>query len=71
MIRGNHHGYKHSIISLPILVAGIIVYQPNCFYFPSGGIEFPIFWSIVQIIQALLGPGRFRITPLAWLPKLP
>jgi putative oxidoreductase len=38
------------IVSLPILVAGMIVYQANGFYFVTGGIEFPIFWAIVQII---------------------
>ena len=57
------------ILSLPILIAGVIVYRANGFYFVAGGIEFPIFWAIVQIIQAMLGPGRFRITPPAWLPR--
>ena len=46
------------IISLPILVAGMVVYRTNRFYFPTGGIEFPIFWAIIQVVQALLGPGR-------------
>lgn len=59
------------IISLPILVAGMVVYRTNGFYFSTGGIEFPIFWAIVQVVQALLGPGGFRITAPAWLPHAP
>jgi len=59
------------VISLPILVASMIIFRANGFYFPTGGIEFPILWAIVQIIQALLGPGRFRITPPIWLPRIP
>jgi putative oxidoreductase len=58
------------IVSLPIIAAGIIIYRFNGFYFPTGGIEFPIFWAVVQIIQALLGPGRFRIASPAWLPRI-
>jgi hypothetical protein len=58
------------IVSLPILVAGVIIYRTNGFYFPSGGIEFPIFWAIVQINLALLDPGCFRITQPAWLPRV-
>jgi hypothetical protein len=44
------------IVSLPILIAGVIIYRTNGFYFPAGGIELPIFWAIVQVIQAMLGP---------------
>lgn len=51
------------IVSLPILAAGAIIYRAHGFYFVTGGIEFPIFWTIVQIIQALLGPGRFSVRP--------
>jgi putative oxidoreductase len=58
------------ILSLPILIAGTIVYRANGFYFVTGGIEFPVFWAIVQIIQALLGPGPLRITPPPWLPRV-
>jgi hypothetical protein len=33
---------------LPILIASMIIYGKNGFYFPSGGIELPIFWASVQ-----------------------
>ena len=57
------------IVSLPILIAGVVIYRGNGFYFPAGGVELPILWAIVQIIQAMLGPGRFRITTPASLRK--
>jgi putative oxidoreductase len=61
-----------SLISLPILVASMIIFSGDGFYFyPSGGIELPVLWSLVQIVQALLGPGDFRITPPRWLPRVP
>ena len=36
-----------------------------------GDIELPIFWTLVQVVRALLGPGVFRITPPKWLPRVP
>jgi putative oxidoreductase len=59
------------LISLPILFASMIIFAGNGFYFPLGGIELPIFWALVQIIQALLGPGVFRVKPPNWLPRVP
>jgi hypothetical protein len=57
-------------VSLPILVAGVIIYRTNGFYFPPEGTVFPIFWAIVQISLALLDPGCLRITQPAWLPRV-
>jgi putative oxidoreductase len=59
------------LVSLPILFASMIIFAGNGFYFPLGGIELPIFWALVQVVQALLGPGVFRITPPKWLPHVP
>jgi putative oxidoreductase len=59
------------IVSLPILFASMAIYGANGFYFPNGGIELPIFWAFAQVVQALLGPGAFRISPPPWLPRLP
>jgi uncharacterized membrane protein YphA (DoxX/SURF4 family) len=59
------------LASLPILFASMIIYGGNGFYFPSGGIELSILWALVQIVQALLGPGVFRTTPPNWLPRVP
>jgi putative oxidoreductase len=59
------------LVSLPILFASMIIYGGNGFYFPSAGIELPILWALIQIVQALLGPGVLRITPPRWLPRIP
>jgi uncharacterized membrane protein YphA (DoxX/SURF4 family) len=58
------------IVSLPILFASMLIYGGNGFYFPSGGIELPIFWAFAQVVQALLGPGVCRINPPQWLPRI-
>jgi putative oxidoreductase len=47
--------------SLPILIASMIIYGKNGFYFPSGGIELPIFWALVQATLALIGPGAWSL----------
>jgi putative oxidoreductase len=48
--------------SLPILCASMIIYGKNGFYFPSGGIELPIFWAFVQAWCVLIGPGALAVT---------
>jgi putative oxidoreductase len=47
--------------SLPILFASMIIYDKNGFYFPSGGIELPIFWALVQAWMVLIGPGALSL----------
>lgn len=47
--------------SLPILIASMIIYGKNGFYFPTGGIELPIFWALVQASLVLIGPGAFSV----------
>jgi putative oxidoreductase len=49
------------IASLPILAASIIIYGHNGFYFPTGGIELPLLWGLVQIAACLIGPGAMSI----------
>ena len=58
------------IVSLPILVASMIIFSGNGFYFPTGGIELPILWALAQLVLALLGPGRWRVSPPASLPRI-
>jgi putative oxidoreductase len=48
--------------SLPILIASMILYGKNGFYFPSGGIELPILWALVQTWLVLIGPGALSFT---------
>jgi hypothetical protein len=46
------------------------IYRRNGFYFSGGGIELPLLWACAQFVQALLGPGAFRLQVPA-LPGLP
>jgi putative oxidoreductase len=50
-----------ALLSTPIMLASIIIYSGNGFYFPSGGIELPLMWLLLQYVQALIGPGRFSM----------
>jgi len=53
------------LTSLPILIASMIIYGKNGFYFPSGGIELPIFWASVQASLVFIGPGALTVkTPV-------
>jgi uncharacterized membrane protein YphA (DoxX/SURF4 family) len=49
------------LASLPILFASMWIYRKNGFYFTCGGIELPILWACVQVVQVFLGPGNFRL----------
>ncbi|HTJ59229.1 MAG TPA: DoxX family protein [Devosiaceae bacterium] len=62
------------ITSLPILIASMIIYGHQGFYFPTGGIELPILWALMQIVLGLIGPGAYALKlpewtnwPMRWL----
>src|SRR4051812_402026 len=51
-----------ALITLPILIGAIYtVHGASGFFFnnPNGGWEYPAFWSIALIVQALLGDGIY------------
>lgn len=55
-------------LALALLMAGIVRQQfGNGWIYTSthGGWEYPAFWTVALIVQALLGPGA-----LAWKPRL-
>lgn len=54
-----------SLLLLPILVGATLQHAGNGWLFtaPNGGWEFPAFWTMALIVQALLGDGAF-----AWRP---
>jgi putative oxidoreductase len=53
------------LASLPILFASMIIFSKDGFYFPTGGIELPILWALVQASLVLVGPGALTIeTPV-------
>ena len=48
-----------SLLFLPIMIGATLQHIGNGWVFsnPNGGWEFPVFWTVVLIVQALLGPG--------------
>ena len=52
-----------ALAALPIMVGAIIPHAGSGFSFsnPGGGWEYPVFWSLVLIVQALLGDGALAI----------
>ncbi len=62
-------GFKTRLASLaavPLLIGATIPHAGNGFLFsgPGGGWEFPVFWTIALIVQALLGHGAFAVDGL-------
>lgn len=52
-----------ALAALPIMVGAIIPHAGAGFSFsnPGGGWEYPVFWSLVLIVQALLGDGALAL----------
>lgn len=52
-----------ALAALPILLGSIVPHSGNGFIFSNagGGWEFPVFWSILLVAQALLGDGTLAI----------
>jgi putative oxidoreductase len=52
-----------ALAALPILLGSIIPHAGNGFTFSNtgGGWEFPVFWSVVLAVQALLGDGAYAL----------
>lgn len=52
-----------SLAALPVLLGAASVHIPNGWVFstPNGGWEYPIFLSIVALVQALLGSGAYAL----------
>lgn len=52
-----------SLALLPILLGSIYPHWGAGFFFsnPGGGWEFPAFWSVALVVQALLGNGAFAL----------
>lgn len=59
-----------ALLAVPILLGATLQHLPNGWVFvaPGGGWEFPAFWTVALVVQALLGEGRYALgNPLAWL----
>jgi putative oxidoreductase len=58
-----------AVALVPILIGATIQHVPNGWVFSSanGGWEFPAFWTVALLAQALIGPGAFAVK----VPTLP
>jgi len=54
-----------SLLLLPILIGATLQHAGNGWLFSAsgGGWEFPAFWTVALIVQALLGGGAFAWNP--------
>jgi putative oxidoreductase len=55
-----------ALAGIPVLLGAIfLVHAPLGFFFsnPGGGWEFPAFWAITCLVQALLGDGSYALKP--------
>jgi putative oxidoreductase len=52
-----------ALAALPIMIGAIVPHAANGFSFsnPGGGWEYPVFWSVALVAQALLGDGAYAI----------
>lgn len=58
-----------SLLALPVLIAVCVHWSTRRgFWFADGGIEFPLAWCMMLIVQALLGDGAYavRVPALPW-----
>jgi putative oxidoreductase len=53
-----------ALLMLPILIGATLQHLGNGWVFsaPKGGWEFPAFWSIALVVQALLGDGAYALS---------
>lgn len=59
-------GYKVRLVALafiPLLIGATLQHIGNGWVFSAegGGYEFPMFWTVALIVQALLGAGSFAV----------
>ena len=66
-------GVQTRVVALalvPVLLGATWVHAGNGWLFtsPKGGWEYPAFWTVALIVQALLGDGAFALRPSAVSP---
>ncbi len=59
-----------SLSTVPILIGAASVHWANGWVFsaPNGGWEYPVFWAVVMVVQALLGDGAHALKPATGTP---
>jgi putative oxidoreductase len=56
-----------ALAAVPVLLGATMVHAGNGWLFsnPNGGWEFPLFWAVALLVQALLGDGAYALRPAA------
>ncbi len=59
-----------ALLLLPIMIGASLQHVGAGWVFTSqgGGWEFPVFWTVALVVQALLGDGAFALRPTPALP---
>jgi putative oxidoreductase len=55
-----------AVAGVPILLGAIVTAHSHAGFFfdnPNGGWEYPAFWTVMLIVQALLGDGAYALRP--------
>ena len=62
-----------SLLLVPIMIGAILQHVGGGWLFstPGGGWEFPAFWTVALIVQALLGDGAFALRPALFTARPP
>lgn len=52
-----------SLLLLPTMIGATLLHLPNGWLFTAqgGGWEYPAFWTLTLLVQALLGPGAYAL----------
>ena len=61
-----------SLALVPVLLGATWAHAGNGWVFsaPNGGWEYPAFWTVMLVVQALLGAGAFAANPVRPAPAL-
>lgn len=56
-----------ALLLIPIMIGATLQHVGNGWLFnaPNGGWEFPVFWTVTLIVQALLGDGAYALRTLS------
>lgn len=61
-----------AIALIPVLIGATWAHAGNGWVFsaPNGGWEYPAFWTLALVVQALLGNGAYSLSPASREPEL-
>ncbi|HVN35931.1 MAG TPA: DoxX family protein [Casimicrobiaceae bacterium] len=72
MLIAGVHARAVSLALLPILLGATWAHSGNGWLFtsPKGGWEYPAFWTLTLVVQALLGDGAYALRPSGRVARL-